>query len=99
MRRTVKALTIAVPDGIRFPRAEEAVWIIRTRITGAKTSRETVYFTVSHPPSRPNSPIYMTGPAAHGPSKTAYITPEMLLSVTSTRHAPAPGPPSWPLAA
>ncbi|WP_236647366.1 MULTISPECIES: transposase [Micromonospora] len=37
------------PDGIRFPHAQQAIRIIRTRTTGAKTSPETTYFTVSLP--------------------------------------------------
>ncbi|WP_444951964.1 ISAs1 family transposase [Micromonospora ureilytica] len=47
--RTVKAITLRTPGGIRLPQAEQAVGIIRTRTTGGRTSRETAYFTVSLP--------------------------------------------------
>ncbi|WP_236647218.1 ISAs1 family transposase, partial [Micromonospora sicca] len=47
--RTVKAITVATPGGIRFPHAEQAVRITRTRTTSGKTSRETAYYTVSLP--------------------------------------------------
>jgi predicted transposase YbfD/YdcC len=49
--RTVKALTLHTPGGIRFPHAQQAVRITRTRIsaTSGKTSRETSYLTVSLP--------------------------------------------------
>ncbi|MEU8156117.1 ISAs1 family transposase [Micromonospora sp. NPDC048986] len=39
----------AQPRRIRFPHAQQAIRIMRTRTTGAKTSRETTYFTVSLP--------------------------------------------------
>ncbi len=47
--RTVKAITVHTPGGIRFPHAQQAIRIIRTRTTGGKTSRETTYYTVSLP--------------------------------------------------
>ncbi|MFV2101913.1 ISAs1 family transposase [Micromonospora sp. LOL_024] len=47
--RTVKAITLHTPGGIRFPHAQQAVRIIRTRTTGGKTSRETAYYTLSLP--------------------------------------------------
>ncbi|MEV0807774.1 hypothetical protein AB0I41_15585, partial [Micromonospora sp. NPDC050200] len=48
--RTVKAITVYTPDGIRFPHAEQSVRITRTRTTSnGKTGRETAYFTVSPP--------------------------------------------------
>jgi predicted transposase YbfD/YdcC len=45
--RTVKAVTPHTPGGILFPHAEQAVRVTRSRTTSAKTTRETVYFTVS----------------------------------------------------
>ena len=49
--RTVKAVTITTPGGIGFPHAEQAVRITRTRtLTGSgKTTRQTVYLTISLP--------------------------------------------------
>ena len=47
--RTVKAVTLHTPGGIAFPHAQQAVRITRTRTTSTKTSRETVYLTVSLP--------------------------------------------------
>ncbi|MCS7480464.1 ISAs1 family transposase [Umezawaea endophytica] len=47
--RTVEAVTPHTPGGILFPHAEQAVRVTRSRTTNAKTSRETVYFTVSLP--------------------------------------------------
>lgn len=47
--RTVKALTVATPGGIGFPKAEQAVRITRTRTVKGKTSRETAYLTISLP--------------------------------------------------
>lgn len=49
--RTVKAVTVNTPGGIRFPYAEQAIRITRTRtIVGTgKTSRETAHLTVSLP--------------------------------------------------
>jgi predicted transposase YbfD/YdcC len=49
--RTVKAVTLHTPGGIRFPHAEQAVRITRTRTitTSGKTSRETAYLTISLP--------------------------------------------------
>jgi predicted transposase YbfD/YdcC len=47
--RTVKALTVATPGGIGFPKAEQAVRITRTRTIKGKTSRETAYLTISLP--------------------------------------------------
>lgn len=49
--RTVKAVTLHTPSGIRFPHAAQAVRITRTRtITkSGKTSRETAYLTTSLP--------------------------------------------------
>ncbi|WP_018217252.1 ISAs1 family transposase [Salinispora vitiensis] len=47
--RTVKAITVHTPGGIGFPHAQQAIRITRTHTTGAKTSRETTYFTVSLP--------------------------------------------------
>jgi predicted transposase YbfD/YdcC len=49
--RTVKALTLRIPGGILFPHAQQAVRVTRSRTTSTKTSRETVYFTVSLPAS------------------------------------------------
>jgi predicted transposase YbfD/YdcC len=45
--RTLKALTLATPDKIAFPHAQQAVRITRTRTISGKTSRETAYFTIS----------------------------------------------------
>ncbi|WP_375373613.1 ISAs1 family transposase [Micromonospora sp. ATA51] len=47
--RTVKALTVNTPGGIRFPHARQAVRITRTRTIAGKTSRETAYLTISLP--------------------------------------------------
>ena len=47
--RTVKALTVAAPGGLRFPYAEQAVRITRTRTVKGKTTREMAYMTVSLP--------------------------------------------------
>jgi predicted transposase YbfD/YdcC len=47
--RTVKALTVATPGGLGFPKAEQAVRITRTRTVKGKTSRETAYLTISLP--------------------------------------------------
>ena len=49
--RTVKAVTVSTPGGIRFPHAEQAIRITRTRTiaTSGKTTRETVYLTISLP--------------------------------------------------
>ena len=49
--RTVKAVTVTTPGGIGFPHAEQAVRITRTRTltNNGKTSRETVYLTISLP--------------------------------------------------
>jgi predicted transposase YbfD/YdcC len=51
--RTVKAVTLHTPGGIGFPHAQQAIRITRTRTTATtgKTSRETVYLTVSLPAS------------------------------------------------
>jgi len=49
--RTVKAVTVTTPGGIRFPHAEQAIRITRTRtITrSSKTTRQTAYLTISLP--------------------------------------------------
>jgi predicted transposase YbfD/YdcC len=49
--RTVKAVTLNTPGGIRFPHAEQAIRITRTRtnLSTGKTSRETAYLTISLP--------------------------------------------------
>jgi predicted transposase YbfD/YdcC len=47
--RTVKAVTPHTPGGIPFPHAQQAVRITRSRTTSAKTTRESVYFTVTLP--------------------------------------------------
>jgi predicted transposase YbfD/YdcC len=47
--RTVKALTVAMPGGIGFPKAEQVVRITRTRTVKGRTSRETAYLTISLP--------------------------------------------------
>jgi len=47
--RTVKAVTLATPDGIGFPHAQQAIRITRTRIVAGRTSREAAYLTVSLP--------------------------------------------------
>ena len=49
--RTVKAVTVTTPGGIRFPHAEQAVRITRTRTTtrSGKTTRDTAYLTISRP--------------------------------------------------
>jgi predicted transposase YbfD/YdcC len=49
--RTVKAVTLHTPGGIAFPHAQQAARITRTRtnLRTGKTSRETVYLTVSLP--------------------------------------------------
>jgi predicted transposase YbfD/YdcC len=47
--RTVKALTVATPDGLGFPHAQQAVRITRTRTIKAKTTRETAYLVTSLP--------------------------------------------------
>jgi predicted transposase YbfD/YdcC len=47
--RTVKALTVATPGGLAFPHAQQAVRITRTRTIGAKTTRETAFYTISLP--------------------------------------------------
>jgi predicted transposase YbfD/YdcC len=47
--RTVKALTVAVPGGLLFPHAEQAVRITRTRTVNGRTTRETAYLVVSLP--------------------------------------------------
>jgi hypothetical protein len=45
----VKAVTLTTSDPIAFPHAAQAVRITRTRTLAGKTSRETVYLTVSLP--------------------------------------------------
>jgi len=49
--RTVKAVTVTTPGGIAFPHAQQAIRITRTRttISNGKTTRETVYLTISLP--------------------------------------------------
>jgi predicted transposase YbfD/YdcC len=49
--RTVKAVTLHTPGGIAFPHAQQGARITRTRtnLRTGKTSRETVYLTVSLP--------------------------------------------------
>ncbi|WP_239675559.1 ISAs1 family transposase [Natronosporangium hydrolyticum] len=47
--RTVKAVTVATPDGLQFPHAAQAVRITRTRTLGGKTTRQTAYLVVSLP--------------------------------------------------
>jgi predicted transposase YbfD/YdcC len=47
--RTVKAITVSTPGGLRFPHAEQAVRITRTRTIKGKTTREVAYLTVSLP--------------------------------------------------
>jgi predicted transposase YbfD/YdcC len=49
--RTVKAITLHTPGGIRFPHAEQAIRITRTRTitTSGKTTGETAYLTISLP--------------------------------------------------
>lgn len=47
--RTVKAVTLHTPGGIAFSHAQQAIRITRTRTTGGKTSRETVYMVTSLP--------------------------------------------------
>jgi predicted transposase YbfD/YdcC len=47
--RTIKAVTPYTPGGIVFPHAEQAIRVTRSRTSSTKTSRETVYFTVSLP--------------------------------------------------
>jgi predicted transposase YbfD/YdcC len=49
--RTIKAVTLHTPGGIRFPHAEQAIRITRTTTTSGKTSRETAYLTISLPTS------------------------------------------------
>ena len=44
--RTRKAVTVAVPGGLGFPHAAQAVRITRTRRTGEDTRRETASRTV-----------------------------------------------------
>nr|WP_018789249.1 transposase [Micromonospora sp. CNB394] len=45
--RTIKAVTLQIPGGIAFPRAQQAARIIRTRTVDGKTSRETAYLVTS----------------------------------------------------
>ncbi len=47
--RTVKAVTVATPNGLGFPHARQAVRITRTRTIKGKTTREMAYMTVSLP--------------------------------------------------
>jgi predicted transposase YbfD/YdcC len=47
--RTLKAVTLATPDKIAFPHAQQAVRITRTRTISGKASRETAYLTISLP--------------------------------------------------
>jgi predicted transposase YbfD/YdcC len=47
--RTVKALTVATPEGLGFPHARQAVRITRTRTIKAKTTRQTAYLVTSLP--------------------------------------------------
>jgi predicted transposase YbfD/YdcC len=47
--RTVKAVTVQTPGGLRFPHAAQAVRITRTRTTAGTTSRETAYLIVTLP--------------------------------------------------
>ena len=47
--RTVKALTVALPGGIHFPHAQQAIRITRTRTVKGRTTRTTLYYTVSLP--------------------------------------------------
>jgi predicted transposase YbfD/YdcC len=47
--RTVKAVTLHTPGGIRFPHAQQAIRITRTRTIDGRTSRETAYLITSLP--------------------------------------------------
>jgi predicted transposase YbfD/YdcC len=47
--RTVKVLSVATGDGLRFPHAAQAVRITRTRTVDGKTTRQTAYLVVSLP--------------------------------------------------
>lgn len=47
--RTVKAVTVATPDGLGFPHARQAVRVTRTRTVKGKTSREMAYLVMSLP--------------------------------------------------
>ena len=63
---TVQARTGATPSGLRFPPAQQAVRITRTRTVAGKTGRETAYYTVSLPPNTPNPVTWPTGHAGNG---------------------------------
>ncbi|MEV6349917.1 ISAs1 family transposase [Actinoplanes sp. NPDC051851] len=45
--RTINAVTLHTPDGIAFPKAQQAARITRTRTIDSKTSRETAYLATS----------------------------------------------------
>lgn len=47
--RTLKAVTVATPEGLNFPHAAQAVRISRTRTVAGKTTRETAYLIVTLP--------------------------------------------------
>jgi predicted transposase YbfD/YdcC len=47
--RTLKAVTVATPEGLGFPHAAQAVRITRTRTVAGKTTRETAYLIVTLP--------------------------------------------------
>jgi predicted transposase YbfD/YdcC len=47
--RTVKALTVDLPGGIHFPHVQQAIRITRTRTIKGRTTRETLYYTISLP--------------------------------------------------
>jgi predicted transposase YbfD/YdcC len=47
--RTLKAVTVATPEGLHFPHAAQAVRISRTRTQKGKTTRETAYLIATLP--------------------------------------------------
>jgi predicted transposase YbfD/YdcC len=47
--RTLKAVTVATPEGLGFPHAAQAIRITRTRTVRGKTTRETAHLIVTLP--------------------------------------------------
>jgi hypothetical protein len=71
--RTVKAVTLHTPGGIAFPHAQQGARITRTRtnLRTGKTSRETVYLTVSLPAGQ----ALPADPAGQHPARMAHRKP------------------------
>jgi hypothetical protein len=70
--RPAKALTVATAGALRFPHAERAVRITRTRTRKNNTTRQTAYRVVSLPAERAQPLISTMGLGASGTSKTGF---------------------------